>query len=328
MKARTRRILLQTALAALATGPLALAPAQAELAKGPITIVVPFAAGGATDVVTRLVGQKLSERIHRTVVIENVGGGGGVIGATRVAHAAPDGTTLLMGTIATHVINPLTMSPRPYDASKDFTPVSLVVTVPNVLLVNKSVKANSVQDLVALLKEKPGQLSYGSSGMGTPPHLSGELFKSMAGVEMTHVPYKGGGPAMTDLVAGHIPILFDVLTGAASHVKAGSARALAVTTAERSASFPDIPTVAESGIPGFETWTWNAIFGPAGMPEDVTRELSQALQAVVAEPDVQTRLKELSATPVGSTQQVLADLVESETKKWEPIIQSVGLRKN
>jgi tripartite-type tricarboxylate transporter receptor subunit TctC len=306
---------------------LALAPARAQTAalpRGPITLVVPFAAAGATDVVSRLIAQKLGERLQRTIVVENLGGGGGAIGAAKVARAAPDGNTLLMGTIATHVINPLTMAGLPYNAQRDFTPVSLLATVPNVLLVHPSVKARTVQELIALVKAQPGQFSYGSSGVGTPPHLSGELFKSMAGLDMGHVPYKGGGPAISDLMAGHIPVLFDVLTGAASHIRAGSVRALAVTTRDRVASFPQIPTIAESGVPGYETWTWNAIFGPAGMPRPLVDELSQALQAVVAHSDVQARLKELSATPEGSAPEPLAQLVRSETDKWRGVIQSMG----
>jgi len=293
------------------------------LPNGPITLVVPFAAGGATDVVSRLIVQKLGEKISRTIVVENLGGGGGAIGAAKVARAAADGHTLLMGTIATHVINPLTTPKIAYDPQRDFTPVSLIVTVPNVLLVNSKVKAKNVKELLALLKEHSGKLSYGSSGMGTPPHLSGELLKSLANVNMTHVPYKGGGPAMTDLIAGHIPILFDVLSGAASHIRAGSVRALAVTTRERVASFPGLPTMAESGVPDYDTWTWNAIFGPANMPRPVVEKLSNALQAVVKDPQVQARLQEISATPIGSTPEALAQLVEQETKKWRPIINSI-----
>src|SRR5690606_7263147 len=200
-----RRRLLKVGMAAALSLSLSPAFAQFSLPDQPITLVVPFAAGGATDVVSRLVTQRLSERMGRTVVVENVGGGGGAIGATKVAKAAPDGTTLLMGTIATHVINPLSFSSIGYDPRKDFKPVSLVVTVPNVLLVHSSVEADNVQELVDLLKANPGKYSYGTSGVGTPPHLSGELFKSMTGVEMSHVPYKGGGPAMADLLGGHIP---------------------------------------------------------------------------------------------------------------------------
>lgn len=327
MQEFTRRRLVRagiTALLGLALAPAWSQPATTALPKGPITLVVPFAAGGATDVVSRLVAQKLGERIQRTVVVENVGGGGGGIGAAKVARAAPDGNTLLMGTIATHVINPLSMAQLSYNAQTDFTPVSLIATVPNVLLVHPSVKAKTVQELIAQAKAQPEKFNYGSSGLGTPPHLSGELFKSMAGLEMAHVPYKGGGPAMSDLTAGHIPILFDVLSGAASHIRAGSARALAVTTRERVASFPDIPTMAESGVPGYETWTWNGIFGPAGLPPSMVEELSRVLQAVVALPDVQARLKELSATPVGSTPEVLATLVKTETGKWRGVIRSIG----
>jgi tripartite-type tricarboxylate transporter receptor subunit TctC len=299
------------------------APA-ANLPKGSITLIVPFAAGGATDVVSRLVGQKLAERIGRTVIVENVAGGGGAIGAAKVAKASPDGNTLLMGTVATHAINPLSMSPAPYDPQKDFTPVSLIATVPNVLLVSNTLKVQNVKELIALLKSQPGKFNYGSSGVGTPPHLSGELFKSMTGVDIAHVPYKGGAPAMSDLVGGHIPILFDVLTGAASHIKSGSVRALAVTTAKRSPSFPEIPTMSEAGVAGYETYTWNAVFGPAKLPPQMVDTLSRELQAVVALPDVQAKLKEISANPVGSSTEALATLVKTENEKWGPVIKSIG----
>jgi tripartite-type tricarboxylate transporter receptor subunit TctC len=321
----TRRGLLSwVAAAALGSAATAALAQQAALPKGPITLVVPFAAGGATDVVSRLVAQKLAERIGHTIVVENVGGGGGAIGATKVAKAAADGSVLLMGTVATHAINPLSTTPSPYDPQKDFTPVSLVATVPNVLLVASSVKAQNVRELIALLKAQPGKFNYGTSGVGTPPHLSGELFKSMAGVDVNHVPYKGGGPAMSDLVGGHIPLLFDVLTGAASHMRGGSVRALAVTTSKRSPSFPDVPTMAEAGVPGYETYTWNAVFAPAGLPRPLVELLSRELQAVVAQPEVQAKLKELSANPVGSTPEVLAALVKSELDKWGPVIKSIG----
>lgn len=320
----SRRRLVKCGLAAALSVPLVSAFAQATLPNKPITLVVPFSAGGATDVVSRLVAQKLSERVGRTIVVDNVAGGGGAIGAAKVAKATNDGSVLLMGTIATHAINPLSTSPSPYDPQRDFTPVSLIAKVPNVLLVNSSVQARNVRELIALLKAQPGKSNYGSSGLGTPPHLSGELFKSMAGVDINHVPYKGGGPAMSDLVGGHIPILFDVLTGAASHIRAGSVRALAITTDKRSPSFPELPTMAEAGLPGYETYTWNGIFGPAGMPRPVVELLSRELQAVVAEPDVQAKLKDLSATPVGSTPEALAALVKSDLDKLGALIKSIG----
>lgn len=291
---------------------------------GGITLVVPFAAGGATDVVSRLVSKKVSDRIGRPVTVENVAGGGGVIGASRVARGAKDGTVLLMGTVATHAINPLATPPAPYDPVKDFTPVSLLATVPNVLLVSKTLNVNSVQELIAMLKAQPGKFSYGSSGVGTPMHLSGELFKSMAGVSITHVPYRGGAPAINDLIAGHIPMMFDVLTGAASHVRAGTVRALAVTTATRSPSFPDVPTLAESGLPGYETYTWNAVFGPAGMPPALVEQLSREFERAANEPDVKEKLKELSANPVGTSPEGLATHVKAELAKWGLVIKSIG----
>jgi tripartite-type tricarboxylate transporter receptor subunit TctC len=298
--------------------------AQSVLPSKPITLVVPFAAGGATDVVSRLVAQKLGERISRTIVVDNVAGGGGSIGAAKVAKGPIDGSMLLMGTIATHVINPLSAEKSPYDPLRDFTPISLLVKVPNVLLVGKDVKAQSVRELIALLKAQPGKFNYGSSGLGTPPHLSGELFKSMAKVDITHIPYKGGAPAMADLIGGQIPILFDVLSGAASHIRSGSVRALAMTLDKRVPSFPDLPTMAEAGLPGYETYTWNAIFGPAGLPRPVVDALSKELVAVVALPEVQAKLKELSGTPVGSTPEALAALVKSDLEKTAALIKTMG----
>jgi tripartite-type tricarboxylate transporter receptor subunit TctC len=320
----TRRDLMKWGAAASLDLPAVAAFAQAALPKGPMTLVVPFAAGGATDIVSRLVAQKLSERIARTIVVENVGGGGGSIGAAKVAKAAADGSVLLMGTIATHVINPLSAGSSSYDPQRDFTPISLLAKVPNVLLVGNSVKAQNLRELIALIKSQPGKFAYGSSGIGTPPHLSGELFKAMAGVDIVHVPYKGGGPAMSDLIGGQIPILFDVLSGAASHIRSGSVHALAMTLDQRVPSFPDLPTMAEAGLPGYETYTWNAIFGPAGVPRGVVDTLSKELVAVVALPDVQAKLKELSATPVGSTPEVLAALVKADLGKMGSLIKSIG----
>ena len=300
--------------------------AQEDLPKGPITLIVPFAAGGATDVVSRHVAKKFSEQINQTVVIENVTGAGGVVGATRTAKARPDGQTLLMGTISTHTINPLMAKQPPYDPLADFTPVSMIVTVPNVLLVSSQIKAANVSELIALLKAEPGKYSYGSSGVGTPPNLSGELLKTLAGVKMEHVPYRGGAPAMNDLVGGQIPILFDVLSGAAPFIKSGTARALAVTTRKRSASFPDIPTVAEQGLSDYETYTWNAIFGPPGMPPALTERLSAEFRKATLDAEIQQRLVELSGEPVGSTSEQLGSQLKAEIAKWGPVIQAAGLK--
>lgn len=299
-------------------------PVMAEIPKGPITLVVPFAAGGATDVVSRLVAKKVSEQVGRPVIVENVAGAGGVVGAQKVARGPKDGSMLLMGTVSTHAINPLATSPIPYDPVKDFSPVSLLATVPNVIVVNNSIKAQNLQELIAMVKSQPGKLSYGSSGVGTPPHLSGELFKSMASLDMQHISYRGGAPAMADLISGHIPILFDVLTGAAGHIRSGSVRAVAVTTATRSPSFPDIPTVAEAGLKGYETYTWNAIFGPAGVPTATIESLSKEFQRAVADREVQEKLKELSAIPIGSSSAALQSHVKAELDKWGPVIKAIG----
>ncbi len=300
--------------------------AQANLPKGPITLVVPFASGGATDIVSRLVAKKVTDKTGVSIVVDNVAGGGGVVGAQKVARAAKDGTVLLMGTVSTHAINPLARNFSSYHPQKDFTPISLVATVPNVIVVNPSVPANNIKELIALAKAQPGKFNYGTSGVGTPPHLSGELFKSMAGVDMEHVPYKGGGPAMTDLIGGSIPVLFDVLTGAAAHIKGGRAKALAVTTPQRSPSFPDVPTVAESGLKGYETYTWNAIFAPAGVPTAVAEALSKEFQRAALDPELQEKFKELSAIPVGSTPEGLSSHVKSELDKWGPIVKNLNLK--
>lgn len=215
-----------------------------------VTLVVPFAAGGSTDVVARIIAQKMSEDLGQQVIVENVAGAGGNIGADRVARSEPDGYTILMGTVATHALNPLILKTKPYDPEKDFAPVSLLVVVPNVLVVNPELPAKNVQELIALLKADPEKYSYASSGNGTPLHLSGELFKAMAGVEIQHIPYKGAGPALNDVVGNQVPIMFDNLPSSSSHIKAGTLRALGVTTAERAPSFPDVPTIAESGVPG------------------------------------------------------------------------------
>ena len=297
-----------------------------DLPKGLITLVVPFAAGGATDVVSRLVARKLSEQIGQSIVIENVTGAGGVVGAARVARAAPDGTSLLMGTISTHAINPLMARQPPYDPVKDFTPISMVAIVPNVLLVSAQMKAKNVGELIALIRAEPGKFSYGSSGVGTPPNLSGELFKVQAKVQMEHIPYRGGAPAMNDLIGGQIPILFDVLSGAAPFIKSGAARAIGVTTKTRSPSFPDLPTIAEQGLPDFETYTWNAVFGPPGLPPDMTERLSTELRKAVADPEIQRRLRDLSADPVQSTPRQLAAQLQQELVKWQPIIEAAGLK--
>ncbi len=291
-----------------------------------ITMIVPFAAGGSTDVVARIVAQKMSEDLGQQVIVQNVAGAGGNLGADNVARAEPDGYTILMGTVATHALNPLILKSTPYDAEKDFAPISLLVVVPNVLVVNPELPAKNVQELIALLKADPDKYSYASSGNGTPLHLSGELFKSMAGVDMQHIPYKGAGPALNDVIGNQVPIMFDNLPSSSSHIKAGTLRALAVTTAERAPSFPDVPTIAESGIPGYETYTWNALFAPAKTPADVVSRLNASANKALIDPVVAGRMKEFSATIVGSTPEELGAHVKAELAKWKPVVDGAHIQ--
>ena len=227
--------------------------AQAPFPTRPITLVVPFAAGGSTDIVARLVGQKMGELLGQSLVIDNRAGAGGNIGSTAVARAQPDGYTLLLGTISTHALNPAILKTVTFDAVKDFTPISLLAVVPNVMVVHPSFPAKTVPEVLKLLKDNPGKYSYASSGVGTPLHLSGELFKSLGGVSMNHVPYRGAGPALNDVVAGAVPIMFDNLPSSAGFIRNGQLRAIGVTTKERVSSFPDLPTIAEGGLAGYET---------------------------------------------------------------------------
>ncbi|EJB05610.1 hypothetical protein Rleg9DRAFT_4497 [Rhizobium leguminosarum bv. trifolii WSM597] len=310
-------------LAAFASGASA---AAADFPDRAITMVVPFAAGGSTDVVARIVAQKMSEDLGQQVIVQNVAGAGGNLGADNVARAEPDGYTILMGTVATHALNPLILKSTPYDPEKDFAPVSLLVVVPNVLVVNPELPAKTVQELIALLKAEPDKYSYASSGNGTPLHLSGELFKSMAGVSMQHIPYKGAGPALNDVIGNQVPIMFDNLPSSSSHIKAGTLRALAVTTAARAPSFPDVPTVAESGIPGYETYTWNALFAPAKTPNEVVMRLNASANKALKDPAVAERMKEFSATIVGSTPDELAAHVKAELAKWGPVVKGANIQ--
>ncbi|WP_104664531.1 Bug family tripartite tricarboxylate transporter substrate binding protein [Ensifer adhaerens] len=322
----TRRATLALGLMALSALPFGSTALAQGFPDRPITLVVPFAAGGSTDVVARIVAQKMSEDLGEQVIVQNVAGAGGNLGADNVARADPDGYTILMGTVATHALNPLILKTKPYDPEKDFAPIALLVVVPNVLVVNPELPAKNVAELLALLKAKPDEYSYASSGNGTPLHLSGELFKKMAGVSMQHIPYKGAGPALNDVIGNQVPIMFDNLPSSSSHIKAGTLRALAVTTAERAPSFPDVPTVAEAGIPGYETYTWNALFAPANTPQPVVARLNEAANKALKDPAVIERMKEFSATIVGSTPDELAAHVKAELAKWTPVVRDANVQ--
>lgn len=308
----TRRILLGTAFVFGLAG-----AAAADYPDRAITLVIPFAAGGSTDVVGRIVAERMSADLGQQVIVQNVGGAGGSLGATQVAEADPDGYTILMGTVATHALNPLILKQKPYDPVADFAPVSLLVLVPNVLAVNPELPVQNVQELIDLAKTQP--LAYASSGNGTPLHLSGELFKAMAGVDITHIPYKGSGPALTDVLGNQVPIIFDNLPSASGHITSGKLRALGVTTAERAPSFPDVPAIAET-LPGYETYSWNALFAPAGTPPEAVARLNAAAVAAMADPAVVARMGEFSASIVASSPEDLAQHVKAEMTKWEPVV--------
>ncbi|MDP9839085.1 tripartite-type tricarboxylate transporter receptor subunit TctC [Neorhizobium huautlense] len=321
----TRRAALALAGSALTLMSLGSAVQAQNFPNNTVTLVVPFAAGGSTDVVGRVVAQKMGEILGQQVVVENVAGAGGNLGADRVARAEPDGYTILMGTVATHALNPLILKTKPYDPEKDFSPVSLLVVVPNVLVVNPQLPVNSVQELIDLLKKEPDKYSYASSGNGTPLHLSGELFKSMTGTTMQHVPYKGAGPALNDLIGNQISIMFDNLPSSSGHIKGKTLKALGVTTKERAPSFPDVPTVAET-VPGYETYTWNALFAPAGTPPEVVAKLNEAANTALKDPKVAERMKEFSATIVGSTPEDLGKHVTAELAKWGPVVKDANIQ--
>ena len=289
---RRRALMAGLAVASLAGLAPGLAMAQSDYPTRPVTLVVPFPAGGSTDLVARVIAQKMTDGLGQQVLVENKGGAGGNLGSAAVAKSDPDGYTILMGTVATHALNPAIYKKMPFDAVADFAPISLLVTVPNVLVVNPDLPAKTVQELIALAKEKPGELSYASSGNGTPLHLSGELFKSMAGIDIVHIPYKGAGPALTDLLGNHVSIMFDNLPSSTGYIKEGRLRGLAVTTAERAASMPELPTMAEFGLPGYETYTWNALFAPAGTPPAVIERLNAEAVKAVQDPEVKAKLAE------------------------------------
>ena len=317
----TRRTLL--ALGALAS--LALPAGAEDFPTKPVTLVIPFAAGGSTDVVGRIIAERMSKELGQQVVVENRAGAGGSLGAGTVARAEPDGYTILKGTVATHALNPLILAQAPYDAVADFAPISLLVLVPNVLAVNPELPVNTVQELIDMAKADPGVLAYASSGNGTPLHLSGELFKSMAGVDIQHVPYQGSGPALTDVLGNQVPIIFDNLPSASAHISSGALRALGVTTATRAPSFPDVPTIAET-LPGYETYSWIALFAPAGTPAEVVERLNAAALAALADPAVAGRMDEFSAEIVGSTPEELAAHVQAEIEKWTPVVEAADIK--
>lgn len=311
---------IKTATALLALCLSAGASAQEAWPSKPLRLIVPFAPGGTSDILARSLGERLQLTLKQTVVVENKAGAGGVIGADAAAKSPGDGYTLLLGTIATHAINPALQPKMPYDAVKDFAPVFLVGSISNVLLVGAGQPYKSAADVIAAAKARPGALVFGSPGQGTSQHLSGETLKLMAGIDIIHVPYKGSGPATQDLVAGQIPMTVDTALVALPHIQAGKIRALAVTSGKRTEVLPNVPTLAESGVPGFDVSSWQAIFVPAATPPAIIARLNHELAAIVAQPEMKAKLASLGVDYSALSPAQFGEFQRAELAKWQKIV--------
>lgn len=292
----------------------------------PARIVIPFSAGGPTDIVARIIAERLSARLGQTFVVEARPGAGGAIAAEAVARAAPDGHTLLIGTATTHAVNPALQTRLPFDPVADFAPIAQFARVPIIVVVHPDLPARDLPAFIALLRERSGQLNYGSSGTGSMGHLAGVLLMQRVGAQATHVPYRGSAPMTADLLAGRVHFATDALASVAPHVRDGRLRAIAIATPDRAAALPAVPTFAEAGLPGFEAYTWNVMFAPAGTPEPIIRSLNAALNAIVAEPDVAQRLAEMGQPVVGgTTPEGTIQFVRDELAKWAPVVRASGV---
>lgn len=297
--------------------------AQAYPSK-PIKIVSPFAPGGFNDVLSRLVGQKMSEDFGQPVLVDNRPGANMIIGSGMVAKSAPDGYTLLMAAVP-HVINP-SLYALPYDPVSSFTPIALITTVPSILVVHPSLPVTTVQELITYGKANPGKLFFGSVGTGSSYHMAGELFKTLTGVDMLHVPYKGSAPAMTDLLAGRFQVFFANSVSVIPHIRSGQLRALAVTSLKRSSILPELPTVSESGIPGFSASSWYGLLGPAGMPAEVVRKINAEINAITAAPDFKERLTKDGADPLRATPEEFAKVIRDDVQMWAKVVKERGIK--
>jgi tripartite-type tricarboxylate transporter receptor subunit TctC len=305
---------------------LAAGSAVAQYPTKPVRIIVPYPPGGTTDILARLVAKGLTDKLGQTFVVENRPGASGAIGSQAVAKSPPDGYTLVMGTISSHGINSALYKALPYDAVKDFAPVTNVASTPNVITVNPGVPANNLNELLALAREKPGKLNFGSTSQGGSPHMSAELLKMMAHVDLVHVPYKGAGPMLADLIGGQIQIGFDNLPSSMSHIKSGKVRAIAVTTAKRWPGAQEIPTVAESGVPGYEVSGWFGLLAPAGTPKAVVDTLYRAIGEILKQPDVAKQLLELGAEPAANGPDAFGRQIANEVEKWKKVVAATGVK--
>ncbi len=323
---KNRRLALASqALAAIALVAASL-PAQAQnWPDRPIKLVVPYPAGGNADNTARLLATQLSARLGQQVVVDNRPGGGGTIGAAAVAKAAPDGYTLLLDATA-FTVNPSLFARLPFDAAKDFAPISLVMQAPLLLVVPAASPFKTVADVVQAAKARPGHLTYASAGNGGAQHLAGELFKQGAKMSMTHIPYRGGAPALTDLIGGQVDLMFSATTASGPFVKSGKLRALAISSAQRTPGWEQVPTVAESGLKGFQVNEWNGLFAPAGTPQAIVQRLESDTRAIVASPEMRQRFADMGVQGVGSSAQEFKSFVQTETAKWAGVIRASGIR--
>jgi tripartite-type tricarboxylate transporter receptor subunit TctC len=304
--------------------PLCASAYAADYPQRPIRLIVPFAAGGGLEITSRSIGQKLTEKRGQSIVIDNRPGAATIVGSEIAAKASPDGYTLLMIT-TTFAINPSLYGKLPYDPVREFAPVTQINSVPNILVVNPSIPAHTVRELIALAKAKPGQLNYASAGSGTSPHLAAELFKTMAGIEMTHIPYKGIPPAVTDVIAGRVTMLMTTTISAAPHVKSGRLRALAITSPKRLAAMPEVPAIGET-VPGYEADAFQGMVAPAGVPREIVRQLADDIAAIVRLPDIRERIIADGAEPIGSTPEAFSVFLKKEMLKWGKVVKESGAR--
>jgi tripartite-type tricarboxylate transporter receptor subunit TctC len=293
-----------------------------------VTMVVPYPPGGTTDILARIVSNKLSTKLGQTFVVENKPGASGMIGTQAVARAKPDGYTIMMGTIGTHGTNAAVYKNVPYDTIKDFSPVIIVAATPNVLVANKDAPFNTFAEFLDYAKKNPGKINFGSTSMGGSPHMSGELLKAQAGIDIMHIPYQGGGPMLNDVIGGQIPVAFDNLPSSAGHIKSGKLKALAVTTPTRWPTFKDVPTIDESGVPGYEVQAWFGVLAPAGTPKDVVMKLNNTIAGIIKDDkEIQKQLESMGAMHTPNTPEQFAEHVKKEVQKWTQVVEKNKLEK-
>ena len=319
-KLKSRAVVLMAALG------LSLTVQAQSYPNKPIRLICPFTPGGAVDIASRAIAAELSKTLGQTVTVDNKPGAGGNIGGAETARSAPDGYTIFMTTSGISAINPFLYAKMPYDPMKDLMPVSALVSLNNVLVVHPSVKANSVQELISLAKAQPGAVTYASSGSGTSIHMSGEMLKHLAGINMTHIPYKGSAPALTDLMGGQVMIMLDNIPSALPHIKSGKLRALATTGAKRDPLLPDLPTIAEAGVAGYESGVWFGLAVPAGTPREIIAKLNAEAVKGTKSPDYVKRMTELGYNIIGSSPEQMGDMLRTEVNRWGPIVKASGAK--